>query len=200
MVPERKHCIVPFSRKTSVICPSNIPKPLFSEWIPSNGFDIYRDEISVLQTFETHKTYFRPIPVRLQAQQKHRGRTADPSTLCIHSPGKASSFVRNLFTQFSSTVGAIQPHLMAQELLKLEVNPRLVLWQLFSNSSLPLYALVFPLWFNRLWAWPCPIDDSLHALLTQVHARVLTHHHKMIICSNDSAIEELSNPYSVSFA
>ena len=38
------------------------------------------------------------------------------------------SFVRILFIDFSSAFNTIQPHLMASKILKLDVNPRLILW------------------------------------------------------------------------
>ena len=41
---------------------------------------------------------------------------------------KPGSFVRILFIDFSSAFNSIQPHLMASKLLKLDVNPRLILW------------------------------------------------------------------------
>ena len=40
---------------------------------------------------------------------------------------KQGSFVRILFIDFSSAFNAIQPQLMASKLLKLDVNPRLIL-------------------------------------------------------------------------
>ena len=41
---------------------------------------------------------------------------------------KTGSFVQILFTDFSSAFNIIQPHLMASKLLKLNINPRLILW------------------------------------------------------------------------
>ena len=38
------------------------------------------------------------------------------------------NFVRILFMDFSSAFSAIQPHLLIQRLLDLQVNPTLVLW------------------------------------------------------------------------
>ena len=41
---------------------------------------------------------------------------------------KPGSFVRILFIRFYSAFNTIQPHLMASKPLKLDINPRLILW------------------------------------------------------------------------
>ena len=61
-------------------------------------------------THETQQAPFRPIPVHIQAQQKHwRCNT--------HS-----------FAQLFFCLNTVQPHLMANKLLKLDINPRLIFW------------------------------------------------------------------------
>ncbi len=37
-------------------------------------------------------------------------------------------FIRLVFLDFSSTFNTVQPHLMGQKLLQIDVNPQLILW------------------------------------------------------------------------
>ena len=63
---------------------------------------------------------------------KHNRSTEDATFTLLHIGythlEKPGSFIRILFIDFSSAFGTIQPHLMASKLLKLSVNPRLILW------------------------------------------------------------------------
>ena len=78
-------------------------------------------------THETHEAPFRPIRVCIQAQQNYRrcNTLLHNAYTYLEKPG---SFVWILFIDFSSTFNTIQPHLMASKLLKLDLNPRLILW------------------------------------------------------------------------
>ena len=65
------------------------------------------------------------------AYKKNRG-TNDATLTLLHNLythlEKPNSFARVLFIDFSSAFNTIQPHLMAQKLSNLYVNPRLILW------------------------------------------------------------------------
>ena len=67
---------------------------------------------------------------------------------------KTGSFVRIFFIDFSYAINTTQPHLMASKLLKLDVNPRLILWivgfLVNRSQTVRHQALVFPLYFHRL--------------------------------------------------
>ena len=67
-----------------------------------------------------------------QFAYKHNRSTEDATLTLLHNAythlEKPGSFVRILFIDFSSAFSTIQPHLMASKLLKLDVNPRLILW------------------------------------------------------------------------
>ena len=90
VVSERKH--VPFTWKTSVICPASKRKDekrrkkkksfLFKRLL-SDCSDIYCNEVfwtyHFPPTHETHEAPFRPIAVCVQAQQKHRRRNTSHS-------------------------------------------------------------------------------------------------------------------------
>ena len=67
-----------------------------------------------------------------QFAYKHNRSTEDATLTLLHNAythlEKASSFVRIHFIDVSSAVNTIQPHLTASKLLKIDVNPRLILW------------------------------------------------------------------------
>ena len=67
-----------------------------------------------------------------QFAYKHNRGTDDATLTLLHHAyshlDKPGSFVRILFIDFSSAFNTIQPHLMALKLLKLDVNPKLILW------------------------------------------------------------------------
>ena len=43
---------------------------------------------------------------------------------------KTKAYVRMVFVDFSSTFNTMQPHLMGQKLLQMDINPHLILWVL----------------------------------------------------------------------
>ena len=67
-----------------------------------------------------------------QFAYKHNRSTEDATLTLLHNAythlKKAGSFVRILFIDLSSAFNIIQPHLMASKFLKIDVNPRLILW------------------------------------------------------------------------
>ena len=113
---------------------------------------------------------------------------------------KQGSFVRILFIDFSSAFNAIQPQLMASKLLKLDVNPRLILWivdflvnrsqtvphQTVLSSSLPISidsphgTVLSPILFT-LYTNDCTGTDTT----------------PIIKYSDDSAVEDFSNSDSI---
>ncbi|KAJ8359879.1 hypothetical protein SKAU_G00164040 [Synaphobranchus kaupii] len=52
----------------------------------------------------------------------------------------AKSYIRLVFVDFSSAFNTIQPHLMAKELLKMNLNPHLILWVLFTLYTFMKYS------------------------------------------------------------
>ena len=67
-------------------------------------------------THETHEAAFRPIPVCVQAQQKHRRRNTHSFAMHIYTHlQKKGLFVQILFIDFSSAFNIIQLHLMESE-------------------------------------------------------------------------------------
>ena len=102
---------------------------------------------------DVHEVSFRPILVCVQAQQKHRRLNTLLQNAYTHLE-KTGSFVRIFFIDFSYAINTTQPHLMASKLLKLDVNPRLILWivgfLVNRSQTVRHQALVFPLYFHRL--------------------------------------------------
>ena len=157
-------------------------------------------------THETQEAPFRPIPVHIQAQQKHWRCNTHSFTQCIYTHlEKPGSFVRILFNRFSSAFDTIQQHLMASKLLKLDVNPRLILWivdflvnhsqrvchqaALLSSLSVstgsPQGTVQFPILFT-LYTNDCTGTATIPII-------------KKLYCDS-STIEDLSNSDSVHFA
>ena len=124
-------------------------------------------------------------------------------TMHILTLKKTDSFVWSLLLDFSSSFNTIQPQLMAWKLLKLDVNPRLILWiadvlvnrpqtvrhqaALSSSCSIsigsPQGTVLFPIPFT-LYTNDCTGTDTT----------------PVIKYSDDSAIEDLSKSVSVYFA
>ena len=116
---------------------------------------------------------------------------------------KPGSFVRILFIDFSSAFNSIQPHLMASKLLKLDVNPRLILWIvdfLVNRSQTVRHQAVLS--SSRFISTGSPqgtvISPSLFTLFTNDCTGIDTT--PVLKYSDDSAVEDLSNSDSVYFA
>ena len=67
------------------------------------------------------------------AYKRHRG--VDDATLTLLHRAythleKPKSFLRLVFIDFSSAFNTVQPHLIGQHLIQMEVNPHLILWVL----------------------------------------------------------------------
>ena len=145
---------------------------------------------------------FRPIPVYVQAQQKHWRQHTLFCTVHILIL-KKQVHLSELLIGFSSGFNTIQPHLMASKLLKFNVNPRLILWivnflvscsqtvrhqaTLLSSCSVSTSSLqgtvLSPIFFIR-YTNDCTGTDTT----------------PVIKSSDDSAMEDLSNSDSVYFA
>ena len=121
-------------------------------------------------THETHKAPFRPIPVCVQAQQKHRRRNTHSFAQCIYSSWKSRfvcpNSVHRLFfcLQYHTTT----PHgkQISKKSTLTETDPldyRLSC-QSFSNSSSPSCTLVFLLCFHQLSTRHCPVSYSFYTL------------------------------------
>ena len=80
-----------------------------------------------LLTHETHEALCRPIPICAQVQQKHWKCNTRSFAQCIYSSWK-NRLIWILFIGFSSAFNTMQPYLLTSKLLKLDFNPRLILW------------------------------------------------------------------------
>ena len=106
VVSERKHCTLHLE---NLLFQKNKTKNkqtesfLFKQ-LSSNCFDIYCNEVFWLYypppTHETHKAPFRPIPVCVQAQQKHRRCYIHSFAQCIYSSWKNRFICLNSLHQF----------------------------------------------------------------------------------------------------
>ena len=118
----------------------------------------------------------------------------------LENPG---SFVRILFIDFSSAFNTIQPHLMASKLLKLDDNPRMILWivEFFVSRSQTVCHQTVPTSSGSVSTGspqgtvPSPI---LFTLFTNDCTGTDTT--PVLKYSDDSAVEDLSNSDSVYFA
>jgi len=126
-------CTVPCIWKNSTICP--VPK--------TRNPTVLNDYRPVALTSTVMKCFERIILRTLLSQTQHhldpfqfaykQNRSTDDATLTLlHNSyshlDKSGSFVRILFIDFSSAFNTIQPHLLALKLLKLDVDPKLILW------------------------------------------------------------------------
>ena len=121
---------VPFTWKTSVICPvpkktkSFLFKRLTSDCSTSIVMKCF-ERIILHQLMKHTKPHLDPY----QFAYKHNRSTEDATRTLLHNAythlEKPSSFARILFIDSSSAFNTIQPHLMASKLLKLD--PRLIL-------------------------------------------------------------------------
>ena len=109
---------------------------------------------------------------------------------------KNQLFVRILFIDFSSAFNAIYPHLLASKPLKLDVNPRLILWIvdfLVNHSQTVRHQAVLSSFCFICTGFPqgTVLSPILFTLYTNVYTGT------NIKYSDDSAIEDLSNSDSV---
>ena len=128
-----KDCSVPAVWKNSIICP--VPKKTKPTCL--------NDYRPVALTSVVMKCFERIVLGQIVQQTQKRmdphqfaykpNRSTDDATLTLlHNAythlDTTGSFVRILFVDFSSAFNTIQPHLMAQKLLSLELEPKLILW------------------------------------------------------------------------
>ena len=126
-----KENTVPFTWKTSVICPvqNNNKKQKRNPCL--NDYRLIAMTSTVMTCFERiilhqlmkhTKTHLDPY----HFAYKHNGSTEDATLTLLHNAythlEKPGSFVRILFIDFSSAFNIIQPHLMASKFLKIDVN------------------------------------------------------------------------------
>ena len=176
-----KENTIPFTWKSSVICP--VPKkqnPCLNDYRPITLTSI------VMKCFERiilHQLMKRTKPHLDQYQfaYNHNRSTKDATLTLLHNAythlEKPGSFLWILFIDFSSAFNTIQPHLVVSKLLKLDVNPRLILWIvnfLVNRSQTKLYSCL-----------PALFPPALHKALSyflfflrsmQMTAQALTQH------------------------
>ena len=111
---------------------------------------------------------------------------------------KLGLFVRILFIDFSSAFNTIQPHLMAHELLNLDVNPKLIvrIVDFLVNSSQTIRDQA-ALSFSRSISTGSPQGTILYPILFTLYTNdcIGTDTTPVIKHSDDTAIEDLSNSY-----
>ena len=113
---------------------------------------------------------------------------------------KSQLFVRILFIDFSSAFNAIYPHLLASKPLKLDVNPRLILWIvdfLVNHSQTVRHQAVLSSFHFICTGFPqgTVLSPILFTLYTNDCTGIDTT--PIIKSFDDSAMEDLSNSDSV---
>ena len=139
----------------------------------------------------------------LHQLMKHTKRHLDPHQFAYTHPEKTGSFVRILFIDFSSALSTIQPHLMASKLLKLDVNPRMILWIVdFVVNRSQTVRHQPALSSSRTVSTGSPQGTVLSPILFTLYTNdnTGTDTTPVIKYSDDSAMEDLSNSDSVYFA
>ena len=142
-----------------------------------------------------------------QFAYKHNRSTEDATLALLRNAythlEKPGSFVRILFTDFSSVFNTIQPHLMASKLLRLAVNPRLILWIVeFLVSSSQTVRHQAALSSSRSISTCSPQGTVLSPILFTLYTNDCTDTDttSVIKYSDGSAKEDLFNSDSVYFA
>ena len=142
-----------------------------------------------------------------QFAYKHNRSTEDATLTLLHNAythlEKPSSFARILFIDSSSAFNTIQPHLMASKLLKLDVNPRLILSIvdfLVSRSQTIRHQAVLS--SSHSIATGSPQGTVISPIIFTIYINDCTGTDTtpIIKYSDDSAMEDLSNSVSVYFA
>ena len=116
---------------------------------------------------------------------------------------KPGAFARLLFIDFSSAFNTIQPHLMAQKLLKFNVNPRLILWIvdfLVNRSQRVRYESAYSL--SRTTSTGAPQGTVLSPILFTLYTNDCQGNEStsLIKYSDDSALVDLSNSDTTYFS
>lgn len=124
---------IPSLWKSSIICPvpkknnpscNNDYRPVALTSLVMKGFE--RLILSQLQ--EEVSMHTDPLQF---AYKQHRG-VDDAVLTLLHATHthleKPRSLVRLVFVDFSSAFNTVQPHLMGQKLLQMDVNPHLIIW------------------------------------------------------------------------
>ena len=200
-------CTVPSLWKTSLICP--VPK----NRSPSSLNDYRPVALTsiVMKCFE--RLLFGPLlehagELRDPFQFAYRcNRSTDDATITLlHNAythlEKPNSFVRILFIDFSSAFNTIQPHLLAKKLLKLEVNPRLILWITdFLRNRVQMVRYHSVTSSTLLCSTGAPQGTVLSPVLFTFYTNDCTGNDDTLFIkySDDTAIEDLSNSDSVYF-
>ena len=162
-----KENTIPFTWKTSVICPvqnSNNNNNKLKRNSCLNDYRLIALTSIVMKCFERiilHRLMKHTKPHLDPYQFAYKQTEASKTLTLLHNAythlEKPGSFVRILFIDFSSAFNSIQPHLMASKLLTDSLDCRLFC-QSFSDSSSPSCTLVFPLYFHRLSTRHCHIS------------------------------------------
>ena len=175
-------------------------EPIYTKWWPSCGPDISGCEMFWKDCCTTPVDFYQPatvsLPVCLQITQRSWWcyfNLLHKTFVHLEKPG---SFIRFLFVDFSSAFNTIQPHLLAEKLLCLNVDPKFTLWivhfllnrthsvrfqsvlssQLCTSTGAPQGTVLAPGLFTLY------TNDCRGTCITLV-----------IKYSDDSAIEDLSN-------
>ena len=128
-----RDCSIPHTWKKSLICP--VPK----KKNPSNLNDFRPVALTsiIMKCFEkivlSHLLTFTSVHMdQFQFAYKPNRSIDDAILTLIHNAlfhlNGQGSFVRILFIDFSSAFNTIQPHLLAEKLSNLNVNPKITLW------------------------------------------------------------------------
>ena len=198
---------VPGVWKNSTICP--VPK--------SKSPSTLNDYRPVALTSIAMKTFERIVLKKLLSQTRDahdqfqfaykQNRSTDDATLTLlnnaytHLENK-DSFVRILFIDFSSAFNTIQPHLLSQKLLSLEVNPSIILWIsdfLTNRSQSVLYQQALS--SSRSTSTGSPQGTVLSPVLFTLYTNDCSGSEStpIIKYSDDTALQDLSNSDSVYF-
>ena len=203
-----RECCIPSVWKNSVICPIRKKKNPSS----LNDYSPVALTSIVMKCFE--KLVLRRLltftneqldPLQF-AYKPHRG-TNDAIFTVLHNAflhlDKAVSYVRILFIDCSSVFNTIQPHLLAQTLLHLDVSPKLILWIVnFLLHRIQSVSFLNSISSQRHTCTGAPQGSVLSPALFTLYANDCqgTTKTPIVKYSDDTALEDLSNSDSVCFS